>query len=89
MPVFSIEHLRQVGAAIFAAAGAPPKAADVVAKLLADANAVGHDSHGVIRIPQYISTIEKGEIVPTPKSKSCARRPRRPCSTGTGDLAKS
>ena len=64
MPVFSIEHLRQVGAAIFAAAGAPPAAADVVAKLLADANAVGHDSHGVIRIPQYISTIEKGEIVP-------------------------
>ena len=64
MPVFSIEHLREVGAAIFAAAGAPPAAADVVAKLLADANAVGHDSHGVIRIPQYISTIEKGEIVP-------------------------
>ena len=64
MPVFSIEHLRQVGAAIFAAAGAPPAAADVVAKLLADANAVGHDSHGVIRIPQYITTIEKGEIVP-------------------------
>ena len=64
MPVFSIEHLRQVGAAIFAAAGAPPAAADVIAKLLADANAVGHDSHGVIRIPQYISTIEKGEIVP-------------------------
>ena len=64
MPVFSIEHLRQVGTAIFAAAGAPSGAAEVVAKLLADANAVGHDSHGVIRIPQYISTIEKGEIVP-------------------------
>jgi len=64
MPVLSIEHLRQVGAAIFASAGAPPEAANVVAKLLADANAVGHDSHGVIRIPQYISTIEKGEIVP-------------------------
>ena len=64
MPTFSIEYLRQVGAAIFAAAGAPPAAAEVVAELLADANAVGHDSHGVIRIPQYISTIEKGEIVP-------------------------
>ncbi len=64
MPVFSIDHLRQVSTAIFAAAGAPPPAAEVVAKLLADANAVGHDSHGVIRIPQYISTIEKGEIVP-------------------------
>ena len=64
MPTFSLAYLRQVGAAIFAAAGASPQAADVVAGLLADANAVGHDSHGVIRIPQYISTIEKGEIDP-------------------------
>ena len=65
-----------------------PAAADVVAKLLADANAVGHDSHGVIRIPQYISTIEKGEIVPHAEVEVCARLPPRPCSTGTGDLAK-
>ena len=77
MPVFSIEHLRQVGAAIFAAAGAPPAAADVVAKLLADANAVGHDSHGVIRIPQYISTIEKGEIVPSRRGRNRAPDHRR------------
>ena len=64
MPVFSREHLRASGAAIFAATGAPAESATVVADLLADANAVGHDSHGVIRIPQYISTIEQGEIDP-------------------------
>ena len=64
MPVFSLHYLRRVGAEVFSASGAEPAAADVVAGLLADANAVGHDSHGVIRIPQYISTIEKGEIDP-------------------------
>ena len=64
MPVFSREHLRASGAAIFAATGAPAESATVVADLLADANAVGHDSHGVIRIPQYINTIEQGEIDP-------------------------
>jgi uncharacterized oxidoreductase len=64
MPVFSREYLCEVGAALFAAAGVPTSSAEVVADLLADANAVGHDSHGVIRIPQYIRTIEKGEIVP-------------------------
>ena len=64
MPVFSLHYLRRVGAEVFSASGAEPAAADVVAGLLVDANAVGHDSHGVIRIPQYISTIEKGEIDP-------------------------
>lgn len=64
MPVFSLDYLRRVGAAVFTAAGASPAAADVVAGLLVDANAVGHDSHGVIRIPQYINTIEKGDIDP-------------------------
>ena len=64
MPVFSPEYLRRVGAAVFTAAGATPAAAEVVASLLVDANAVGHDSHGVIRVPQYITTIEKGDIDP-------------------------
>ena len=64
MPVFSLDYLRRVGASVFTAAGATPVAADVVAGLLADANAVGHDSHGVIRIPQYVATIENGDIDP-------------------------
>lgn len=64
MPVFTIEYLHQVGTSIFSAAGASEEAAGVVAGLLVDANVVGHDSHGVIRIPQYISTVEQGEIVP-------------------------
>ena len=38
--------------------------ARVVAELLVEANLVGHDSHGVIRIPQYLAQVEAGDIVP-------------------------
>ncbi len=64
MPTFSSEYLQRCAAAIFAAAGAPPARADQVAELLVAANLVGHDSHGIIRVPQYIATIERGEIDP-------------------------
>src|SRR5262249_34425985 len=37
-----------------------------VAQLLVRANLRGHDSHGVIRIPQYAGSIRKGETNPRP-----------------------
>ena len=47
----------------------PPRArrdAAWVARLLVRANLRGHDSHGVIRIPQYVGSIRKGETNPRP-----------------------
>jgi LDH2 family malate/lactate/ureidoglycolate dehydrogenase len=35
-----------------------------VASALVDANLAGHDSHGVIRIPQYVEHVRCGEVVP-------------------------
>jgi len=64
MPVFKPEYLVDVGSQIFAAVGSPPEEARIVAGLLVEANLVGHDSHGIIRIPQYMGSIEQGEIVP-------------------------
>jgi uncharacterized oxidoreductase len=62
MPVFAAEHLRETGTAILEAAGTPGDQARMVAGLLVEANLAGHDSHGVIRLPQYVHTIERGEI---------------------------
>ena len=62
MPTFKPEILQDVGARIFAAAGATTDDATTVAKRLVEANLAGHDSHGVIRIPQYLKSIEAGEI---------------------------
>ena len=64
MPIFSADQLKQSGSSIFEAAGVPADEALVVAESLVNSNLAGHDSHGVIRIPQYISLMKKGDIVP-------------------------
>ena len=50
---------------IFTALGAPPADAAWVSTLLVRANLRGHDSHGVIRIPEYAAKVRKGEVDPT------------------------
>lgn len=57
-------HLIALSRGIFIAAGASPANAEQVARSLVDANLAGHDSHGVIRIPQYVNAIRQGEVVP-------------------------
>ncbi|MBI4584405.1 MAG: Ldh family oxidoreductase [Planctomycetes bacterium] len=49
-------------AAIFTAAGATAQEAAIVSKHLVEANLAGHDSHGVLRIPQYLEAIRSGNI---------------------------
>jgi LDH2 family malate/lactate/ureidoglycolate dehydrogenase len=67
MPIFSAKQLIEYGTRIFTAAGAPPEEARLVSELLVKANLAGHDSHGVIRIIQYVNEIEKGFIKPGAK----------------------
>ena len=62
MPTFTPDRLTAAATRIFAAAGTPPAKARTVAELLIDANLTGHDSHGVIRVPQYLDSMAKGEI---------------------------
>jgi len=64
MSTFQPERLHAVAERIFVAVGAPEVVARRVAGALVDANLAGHDSHGVIRIPQYVEAVRKGEIVP-------------------------
>lgn len=64
MPVFKAEQLRKVGTEIFVAAGAPRGEAEWVSHLLVKSNLVGHDSHGVIRIVQYVKAMEEGYLKP-------------------------
>jgi hydroxycarboxylate dehydrogenase B len=62
MPTFRHDSLEKLGSQIFTSIGVPREGADWVAHLLVQANLRGHDSHGVIRIPQYIGSWRKGEI---------------------------
>ena len=58
------DRLRQLATAILAAAGSSTDEADKVAQKLVGANLAGHDSHGVIRVPQYVGQVRDGIIVP-------------------------
>ena len=64
MPTFTPNELIEHATAVLVAAGTPEDKAGLVAGLLVEANEAGHDSHGVIRLPQYLAAVEKKEIVP-------------------------
>ena len=48
---------------IFAACGSEPDEARTIADHLVEANLLGHDSHGVIRVHKYIAWLRAGEVV--------------------------
>lgn len=49
---------------VIAAMGAVPTVAATVAGHLVGANLAGHDSHGVLRIPQYVREADAGTLLP-------------------------
>ena len=56
--------LTDFATSIFVAVGVAPESARIVAASLVGANLCGHDSHGVLRIPQYIDFIKSGAYQP-------------------------
>ncbi len=61
MPVLAADALTAFVSALFRGAGVPENEAQVVASSLVGANLRGHDSHGVMRVPQYVGFLEKKE----------------------------
>lgn len=59
---FRPEALRSWIAAIFQNAGCPGAEAERIATHLVEANLVGHDSHGVIRVPSYVQWLRAGKV---------------------------
>jgi len=64
MLTITAQRLHAATESIFEAAGTPADLATQMADILVESNLVGHDSHGVIRIPAYVEQIKKGGIVP-------------------------
>jgi len=67
MPIFKAETLRKISKEIFIVYGAPAEEAELVSEFLIKANLCGHDSHGVIRVVQYVKAIEDGILKPGAK----------------------
>jgi uncharacterized oxidoreductase len=57
------DRLAEITSAIFRAAGCLPAEAECIATHLVEANLVGHDSHGVIRIATYVQWLRAGKVL--------------------------
>jgi len=62
--------LTDFAAAIFAAAGVEPAMAATWAQGVVWANLRGVDSHGVIRVSEYLRAIRAGRIAPTARPRA-------------------
>jgi len=56
------DKLRRLTKEIFRAAGCEDSEAECIGSHLVESNLVGHDSHGVIRIPYYIEWLRAGKV---------------------------
>ena len=57
-------RLKRFTERVFVASGSPTNEAALISEHLIQANLMGYDSHGVIRICQYLGDVKKGRIVP-------------------------
>ena len=64
MANLSADRITTVCRSLLSAVGATDHHASIVAEHLADANLTGHDSHGIIRISQYMEEIKRGNLDP-------------------------
>jgi LDH2 family malate/lactate/ureidoglycolate dehydrogenase len=63
MFMIAAERLEELTVALLRALGANDLESNLVGRHLVEANLVGADSHGVIRIPQYAEAIRRGRVV--------------------------
>lgn len=75
MPSFAPEVLESFSTQLLQAGGLGSDEAALVSRSLVGANLRGHDSHGVMRIPSYLDTARKGEVVPGAELTTLQRTP--------------
>jgi uncharacterized oxidoreductase len=75
MPTVPAADLERLTAELFVARRVPRHDAAWIASMLVRANLRGHDSHGVIRIPQYCAAITAGHLNPTPDIRVVTETP--------------
>src|SRR3981081_4608829 len=61
---FSHDWLMAFTTDVFEAVGTPASEAGIVAGHLVSASLMGYDTHGVVRIPQYVEDVAKGMMRP-------------------------
>jgi LDH2 family malate/lactate/ureidoglycolate dehydrogenase len=75
MPVVAHNVLREFSEALFTAVDVPEDQARSLTDHLIESNLMGHDSHGVIRIPVYVKQLHEGSMRPLGDYKIVRDRP--------------
>ena len=75
MPLVNAQDLASLSRQIFLAAGVPPEVAHRVAESLVESNLLGHDSHGVIRVPAYLQMLGDGRLNPRAEPRVARETP--------------
>ena len=86
MPHIKPDDLRQIGYQLFAAVGCPPESARAVVDHLVESSLYGHDSHGSIRIYEYIGQIQDGIFDPEGQPSIISDRPCAVAVDGGGAM---
>ncbi len=64
MVLFRADDLRALGRALFIRVGVRPDDAELVADHLVESGLLGHDTHSVLRLPQYVNMVRDGVVDP-------------------------
>jgi hydroxycarboxylate dehydrogenase B len=75
MPVLASRYLQEVATKILMGAGAQENEASCVAASLVQADLAGHESHGVLRIVEYLNQMRVGHIHPNTLPKVIQETP--------------
>lgn len=62
MPLLRAPEIRDFAGRCFAQAGFPEDEAQLIARLLVEANLTGHETHGIRQIPRYLKAVRSGEV---------------------------
>ncbi len=63
-----VKRLQAVANSVLVSLGTPKDLAQIVATSLVEANLVGHDSHGVMRLMQYADMVKREQVKPAVRS---------------------
>ena len=64
MPTIAPDKLQDIARKLLMGAGASQNESEIISRHSIGANLAGHDSHGIIQIPTYIDSMDRGHIVP-------------------------
>ena len=82
MPYFHATALKELGCQLLEQVGVPSTEADLVADHLVESGLLGHDSHSVLRYPQYVNMVREGKVVPGAPLEIDTETPYSACLRG-------